>query len=165
MHVKTGIPSTSTHTHMPPTVVRSSNLQNKWVQVLCEISWFLNLGSFICSIIVYCVPHLPGTYILSTSLRFETWLQPPTHGKPPVLSGQVGFQLLHAYFQGKDSCCSTWDPAPYPGAKLPRNACGSPALPPCPSRLAPLRQEVYPFLLISQFPPSSKVLGQDIGTS
>lgn len=106
------------------------------------------------------IPHLPGTYILSTSLRFETWLNPPTHWKSPLLSGQVRFQDLRMYFQGKDTCCSMCNPVHCPGAKLPRKVCGSPGLPPCPSRLAPPRQEVYPFLLISQFPPSSRVLAQ-----
>lgn len=72
MHVKTGKTFTSTHTNMPPAVVKSSNLQNKWVQVLCEISWFLNLGSVIRSITAYCVP---GT-VLGASVGMWQGAQP-----------------------------------------------------------------------------------------
>lgn len=145
-----------------PTVVKSSNFSKKTSAGFCVKCPGLNVQR----LSAHSVPgpvlgpgnvtvntptkfHLPGPYILITSLWHES--QPNLCGNS--LTVEIAFVVwagefrdLHVYFQGKAPCCFTCNPVHCPEANLFRKVWGSPGFPPSPSGLgAPPGQEVYLF--------------------
>lgn len=182
VHVKTGITFTSTHKYATRCCqsfqfAKQMSTGFMWNILVCK-SWIFPMFSccLLCS--RHCVryvsgnvtgsttnkiPHLPETYILSTSLRFETWLTLPHTGNPLCCLGRWGSKIyIHMYFRGRTPAAPMCNPVHRPGAKVPERSVGarSASLPLKTSSQLSLRQEVYPFLLISQFPPSNRILGQ-----